>query len=195
MVGNADNHFLFVHMSQSASSSENRPTTITAHLVQQLCSRSEADAIAAFLLQPNLFGTPLTPGEREDFQQAPQAALVREDLVFWYIPSGPQAVAATVGIRHNVNRTGIYQIIAFAVQQNFRHRGFGKSLLHHALQYIAGVQGRGLLFDTSAHPSYLPMQRLLTTLQFQLVGRFPNFYYPGEDALWYYRDLEPFLQS
>ena len=100
-----------------------------------------------------------------------------------------------MGIRHHVNRTGIYQIIAFAVHRKSRHQGLGRYLLNHALDYIQEIKGRGLLFDTSAHGSYRPMQRLLTAMQFQLVGRFPNFYYPGEDALWYYRDLEPFLQS
>nr|WP_321466015.1 GNAT family N-acetyltransferase [uncultured Desulfobulbus sp.] len=178
-------------MSLPARYSESLPSIADAQTIRCVVTPTEADAVAAFLLQPNLFGTPLTPGEREDFQHAPHVTLTREDLIFWYIPDGPRTVAATVGIRHNVNRTGIYQIIAFAVHQNHRHRGFGRNLLNHALDYIREIKGRGLLFDTSAHESYLPMQHLLLAMQFLLVGRFPDFYYPGEDTLWYYRAVEP----
>lgn len=162
----------------------------TASPILRVSTLTEAHEVASFLLQPKQFGTPLTPGERDDFQNAPVTSIGQEQEIFWFLRTPHQAIAAAIGIRLHANRTGIYQIIAFAVHRNSRHHGLGRRLLNHALCAISDLKGRGLLFDTSAHASYLPMQRLLAAMQFDLVGRFPGFYYPGEDALWYYRALE-----
>jgi ribosomal protein S18 acetylase RimI-like enzyme len=178
-------------MNQPASLPEIPAPRTDSAPVLRVATLAEAHEVAAFLLQPNQFGTPLTPGERDDFQNAPITSIVQQHEIFWYLLNNPhQIIAAALGIRLHANRTGIFQVIAFAVHRTSRHQGLGRRLLNHALCTISDLKGRGLLFDTSAHASYLPIQRLLTAMQFDLVGRFPGFYYPGEDALWYYRALE-----
>lgn len=177
-------------MSQSVRCAVPPPAINASRTVQCVTTSGEAAKVARFLLQPNLFGTPLTPGEWDDCANGPLAAIGREHEFFWFVRDGHQAVAAAMGIRQHANRTGMYQTVAFAVDRSCRHQGLGQLLLGHALAGIAGEQGRGLLFDTSAHPAYQPMRRLLMAMGFQLVGRFPDFYYPGEDALWYYRAIE-----
>lgn len=155
----------------------------------RVATREEAEAVAAFLLQPGLFGTPLTPGERDEFQTHPAASIGLADDAYWLVRDGQGAVCAVIGVRMNVERTGIFEVSALAIHSASRRRGLGRRLLELALRFVAAAGGRGLLFETSSDASYVPMHNLLATLGFKQVGRFPDFYYPGEDTLWYYRPI------
>ncbi len=150
---------------------------------------AEAHAVSAFLLQPGLFGTRLTPGEQEEFQTRPTAVVGSADDTYWYRAGSGGAVMAVLGVRTNYGRTGIYEISAFAVHHTVRGRGVGRAMLQFAVEFTRGMQGRGLLFETSSDPAYTPMHVLLRDEHFTEVGCFPDFYYPGEDTLWYYRSL------
>jgi ribosomal protein S18 acetylase RimI-like enzyme len=150
-------------------------------------TREEAEEVSAFLLQPGLFGTPLTPGELEEFKTRPAAAIGRADDAYWLVRNENRAVCAVLGVRMNVERTGIFEVSALAIHSPCRGRGVGRRLLELALRFVAEARGRGLLFETSSDPSYAPMHNLLASLGFKQVGRFPDFYFPGEDTLWYYR--------
>jgi ribosomal protein S18 acetylase RimI-like enzyme len=156
----------------------------------RVATRAEAEEVSAFLLQPGLFGTRLTPGELEEFKTHPAATLGREDDAYWFVKDEQGAVCAVIGVRMNVERTGIFEVSALAIQSSQRRRGLGRRLLELALHFVAAAQGRGLLFETSSDPSYVPMHKLLADLGFKQVGRFPDFYFPGEDTLWYYRAIE-----
>jgi ribosomal protein S18 acetylase RimI-like enzyme len=151
----------------------------------------EAEEVSAFLLQPGLFGTPLTPGELDEFKTHPAATVGCADDAYWYVRDGAGAICAVIGVRMNVERTGIFEVSALAIHSPCRGRGLGRRLLELALGFVAEAQGRGLLFETSSDASYAPMHKLLADLEFAQVGRFPDFYYPGEDTLWYYRAIPP----
>ena len=153
-------------------------------------SPAEAEEVSAFLLQPGLFGTPLTPGELDEFKTHPAATIGRADDAYWFVRDARGAICAVIGVRMNVERTGIFEVSALAIQSTCRRRGLGRQLLELALAFVTGSNGRGLLFETSSDPSYAPMHKLLADLGFKQVGRFPDFYYPGEDTLWYYRRIE-----
>jgi ribosomal protein S18 acetylase RimI-like enzyme len=157
---------------------------------RRVAARDEAEEVSAFLLQPGLFGTPLTPGEQDEFQTRPAASVGCADDAYWFVRDGNGAVCAALGVRMNVERTGIFEVSALAIHSACRGRGLGRRLLDLALRFAAETQGRGLLFETSSDSSYAPMHKLLATLGFKQVGRFPDFYYPGEDTLWYYRAIE-----
>ena len=169
------------------------PKTISAAEAceaRRVATREEAEEISAFLLQPGLFGTPLTPGELDEFRTHPVATIGCADDAYWYVRNAAGAVCATIGVRMNVERTGIFEVSALAIHSPCRSRGLGRRLLELALAFVADSQGRGLLFETSSDPSYAPMHKLLGHLGFKQVGRFPDFYFPGEDTLWYYRAIE-----
>ena len=157
---------------------------------RRVAAHAEAEEVSAFLLQPGLFGTPLTPGEQEEFKTHPAAAIGCADDGYWYVRDAAGAICAVIGVRMNVERTGIFEVSALAIQTGRRGRGLGRRLLQLALDFVAEAKGRGLLFETSSDPSYAPMHKLLADLGFKQVGRFPDFYYPGEDTLWYYRAIE-----
>ena len=157
---------------------------------QRVATPEEAVQVSAFLLQPDLFGTPLTPGEQEEFKTHPAAAIGCADDGYWYVRDAAGAICAVIGVRMNVERTGIFEVSALAIHAGRRGQGLGRRLLGLALDFVAEAKGRGLLFETSSDPSYAPMHKLLADLAFKQVGRFPDFYYPGEDTLWYYRAIE-----
>lgn len=165
------------------------PETATGE-PRRVSTRTEAEEVSAFLLQPGLFGTPLTPGELEEFKTHPAAVIGCADDGYWMVRNGQGAVCAVIGVRMNVERTGIFEVSALAIHSASRRRGLGRRLLELALRFVAEAKGRGLLFETSSDPSYAPMHKLLADLGFKQVGRFPDFYYPGEDTLWYYRTVE-----
>ncbi len=156
----------------------------------RMATREAAEEVSAFLLQPGLFGTPLTPGELEEFKTRPAAVVGCADDGYWLARNEQGVVCAVLGVRMNVERTGIFEVSALAINASCRHRGLGRRLLELALRFVAEAKGRGLLFETSSDPSYAPMHKLLADLGFKQVGRFPDFYYPGEDTLWYYRTVE-----
>ena len=157
---------------------------------QRVATPAEAAEVSAFLLQPNLFGTPLTPGEQEEFKTHPATVLGCADDGYWFVRDAAGKVCAAIGVRMNVERTGIYEVSALAIHAGRRGRGLGRGLRGLALAFAAESNGRGLLFETSSDPSYAPMHKLLADLGFKQVGRFPDFYFPGEDTLWYYRAIE-----
>ena len=171
----------------------NSPKTSSAAAecaAQRVATPEEAAEVSAFLLQPGLFGTPLTPGEQEEFSTHPAAALGCADDGYWFVRDAAGTVCAVIGVRMNVERTGIFEVSALAIHSPCRGRGLGRRLLALALDFVAASNGRGLLFETSSDPSYAPMHKLLADSGFKQVGRFPDFYYPGEDTLWYYRAIE-----
>ena len=161
----------------------------TAAEVSRVASLEEAAEVSAFLLQPGLFGTPLTPGEREEFGTRPAAALGLLEETYWLARDDEGRVAGVIGVRAHVCHAGIFEVSALAVAAAGRGRGLGRRLLERGLRFAAEAGGRGLIFETSSDASYVPMHQLLGRLGFAQVGRFPDFYFPGEDALWYYRAI------
>jgi len=150
----------------------------------------EAKEVSNFLLQPGLFGTRLTPGEVEEFTLNPAKSIGSEHDTYWFCRDSPSLLCAVVGVRMNASKTGIYEISAMAVHSSCRHSGIGRHLLAFAVQFVEESKGRGLIFETSSDSSYAPMHSLLHQFGFQQVGRFPDFYYPGEDTLWYYLGMK-----
>jgi ribosomal protein S18 acetylase RimI-like enzyme len=149
----------------------------------------EAAAVSTFILRPDLFGTELTPGEAHVMREHPAQAARGEGRsgAYWYVLDDRQLICAVIGTRMQENQTGIFEITAIAVDPRCQHRGIAHQLFECVLAYVCQQGGRGLMVDTSSDPSYAPMRELLTELGFEQVGRFPDFYYPGEDTLWFYQ--------
>ncbi len=158
--------------------------------LKRVSTLEEAKEVSDFLLQPGLFGTRLTPGEIEEFTLNPVQSIGKEHDTYWFSQNQDGELCAVVGIRMNVSKTGIYEISAMAVRSGCRQQGLGRRMLEFALQFVAEANGRGLIFETSSDTTYAPMHTLLDQFGFKLVGRFPDFYYPGEDTLWYYHEVK-----
>ena len=153
-------------------------------------NKDEAAEMIAFLLCDGLFATPLTPGEERVIRSDPYANLEGHPSAYWIGRGQDGRISAAIGIREHANYTGIYEMPCIAVAADDRRRGVGKMMLEKALCHIMTVGGRGMLVDTSDHPAYVPMQKLLEQCRFTRVGHIPEFYYPGEGTFLYYRPLE-----
>lgn len=153
---------------------------------QRVSSIDDAQDVSSFLLTPGLFGTPLTPGEHNMFLHNPLQSVDHPVDVCWFCRDSEGAVSAVLGMRQHANQTGIHEVYAFAVDPSHRDQGLGRQLLERGMRHVSEVGGRGLIVDTSSHPSYEPMHLLLRSMGFEQVGRFPGFYYPGEDCCWYF---------
>ena len=93
---------------------------------RRVAAHAEAEEVSAFLLQPGLFGTPLTPGELDEFRTHPAATVGCSDDAYWYVRNAAGAVCAAIGVRMNVERTGIFEVSALAIQSACRSRGLGR---------------------------------------------------------------------
>lgn len=151
----------------------------------------EAKEITNFFLQPNLFFSPLTPGEKQTIKTHPLQALAKTSDAYWYTRDSHNQICAAIGIKMHINNTGIFEVPAVAVHSNCRKNGMGQQLFETAFDHIRTRNGRGMIVDTSGNESYKPMHNLLVELGFKQVGCFPDFYYPGEDAVWYFKALLP----
>jgi len=159
--------------------------------LSRLETRQAADEAITFVLDHDVFATPLTPGEIQVLRQDPYDSLEGQPSAYWFCRDATDRMAALIGIREHINHTGIYEMTCIAVSRALRQTGIGTRMLQAALQYIRDTGGRGMLVDTSDHPAYEPMRKLLIRSGFTRVGHLPSFYYPGEGTLLYYRLLEP----
>ena len=76
------------------------PKTISAAEAceaRRVAARAEAEEVSAFLLQPGLFGTPLTPGEMDEFRTHPAATVGCADDAYWYVRDGAGPICAVIG--------------------------------------------------------------------------------------------------
>jgi ribosomal protein S18 acetylase RimI-like enzyme len=75
------------------------------------------------------------------------------------------------------------------VDPNFQGKGIGSKLIGFLVKVLKGMSGRMILAETSSIPEYEEAQRFYLQKGFQEVGRVPDFYYPGNDRITYYKRL------
>jgi ribosomal protein S18 acetylase RimI-like enzyme len=100
--------------------------------------------------------------------------LVAEDnsAVVGYICYGPTPLTE-----------GAWDIYWIAVSAEKQGRGIGGALMAHAEDKIRGAQGRLILIETSSKPEYEKTRRFHLSHAYEVVGRIPDFYAPGDDKL------------
>ena len=157
--------------------------------LQLLKNRDEAAELIAFFLTPSMFATPLTPGELQVIRTNPYESLAGQASAYWVSRDVAGRVVGGFGIREHANQTGIYELTCIAVSPGNRQRGIGVEMLETALRHIERLGGRGMLVDTSDHPAYTVMCKLLERCGFTRIGHLPEFYFPGEGMYLYYRLL------
>jgi ribosomal protein S18 acetylase RimI-like enzyme len=100
--------------------------------------------------------------------------LVAEDnsAVVGYICYGPTPLTE-----------GAWDIYWIAVSAEQQGRGIGGALMAYAEDKIRGAQGRLILIETSSQPEYEKTRRFHLSHAYEVVGRIPDFYAPGDDKL------------
>ena len=81
-----------------------------------------------------------------------------------------------------------YTLYWLAVDQDYRHKGFGKCLLRLTEECIFQQQGgRCLYLDTSSRPQYAPTRRFYLSCGYQEAALLPDFYAPGDGKIIYFK--------
>jgi len=109
-----------------------------------------------------------------DLRQSGYHVLVAEvnRLVVGYICYGPAPLTE-----------GTWDIYWLAVAQNKQSQGIGSALIASAEDKIRQVQGRLAIIETSSKPEYEKTRRFHYHHGYEVVGRIPDFYAPGDDKL------------
>jgi len=70
-----------------------------------------------------------------------------------------------------------------AVARGRRGRGIGKALMDAAERAIREAGGRMIMIETSSTPLYENTMRFHLGCGYEIIGRVPDFYMPGDDKL------------
>jgi predicted N-acetyltransferase YhbS len=93
-------------------------------------------------------------------------------LVVGYICYGPTPLTE-----------GTWDIYWVAVAQGERKRGIGGALIASAEDEMRKAQGRLAIIETSSKPEYEKTRLFHNRQGYELIGRIPDFYAPGDDRL------------
>jgi len=109
-----------------------------------------------------------------DSHQSGYHVLVAEvdSLVVGYICYGPAPLTE-----------GTWDIYWLAVAQGEQSQGIGSALIASAEDKIKKAQGRLAIIETSAKPEYEKTRRFHYRHGYEVIGRIPDFYAPGDDKL------------
>ncbi|WP_158289435.1 GNAT family N-acetyltransferase [Paenibacillus flagellatus] len=130
-----------------------------------------------------------TPGEIEHFRHGPANSLSQEHHLYWYVENETGDIVGVTSCKENEHRTGGFLWDYLAVHRQYRRYGIA-GLLFEALQsYIRSIGGRYILTYTCDLPEYVPIQRMFKERGFELIGRYPNYYYEGEDRIAFCKKL------
>lgn len=78
---------------------------------------------------------------------------------------------------------GTWDIYWIAVDGATRGRGIGAALTRTAEAAVKKARGRMIIIETSSTPAYERARRLYLGRGYEVVGRVPDFYAPGDDRV------------
>jgi len=101
-----------------------------------------------------------------------------QDQVVGYICYGPVPMTE-----------GTFDLYWIAVDPDFQEKGAGSKLLTFLDEVVKSEGGRLILADTSTIPQYEKTQRFYMKNGFKEVARVPDYYYPGNDRVTFWKKL------
>ncbi len=78
---------------------------------------------------------------------------------------------------------GTWDVYWVAVDPGGQGQGVGRALMAFAEARIKKARGRLILVETSGRPDYAKTRRFYRSINYQEIGRIPDFYSPGDDKL------------
>ena len=84
---------------------------------------------------------------------------------------------------------GTFDLYWIAVDPDFQEKGAGSKLLSFLDEVVKSEGGRLILADTSTIPQYEKTQRFYLKNGFKEVARVPDYYYPGNDRVTFWKKL------
>jgi len=159
-------------------------------VIKPVKTGTEAGRVSDFLLGEHCFDDQrFTPGETDHLRWLPMRSLQDDSVQCWYAEEGPEVIAAIIFVE-NEHKSGGYRLEYFGVHRSHRHRGFGWRLIKHMFDLIRERNGRYVETFTCDLPEYESARKLFERNGFQFLCRMPDYYYPGEGKLLYYKLFE-----
>jgi GNAT superfamily N-acetyltransferase len=78
-----------------------------------------------------------------------------------------------------------------AVHESMRAKGLGKALLAEVEARLKGMGGGKLIAETSSRRQYAPTHRFYLSCGFWQEARIADYYAPGEDILYFTKNIDP----
>ena len=78
---------------------------------------------------------------------------------------------------------GTWDVYWIAVAPKKQGQGIGGALMAFAETQIKKARGRLVIIETSSQPEYEKTRRFYRSHDYEVVGRIPDFYAPGDDKL------------
>lgn len=158
--------------------------------VRLMSNEEEACRISSFFLSEWSFDDQAhTPGELEHFRHGPLDSLKQPHHMYWYVEDAGGQMIAVTSCKENEHRTGGYLWDYLAVHRQFRRHGLAHRLYDALEAYIRSIGGRYILTYTCDLPAYIPIQNMFRARGFELIGRYPNYYFEGEDRIAFCKKL------
>ena len=78
---------------------------------------------------------------------------------------------------------GTWDLYWLAVSAEKQGKGIGSALMTFTEDEIRKAEGRLIIIETSSKPGYQKTRRFYLDQGYEIVGRIPDFYAPGDDKL------------
>lgn len=162
---------------------------VEQYRIERLSTMEDAKRIVDFLLSGFSFDdTRYTPGELVHFHELPYRAL-KEEIYFWYVENEQGTIVGINCVAENEQKTGGFSWDYLVVHHDYRKLGVAAKLIEQMYSFLETKNARYLVTNTCDLPEYTRIRQLFERDGFTLVGKFPDYYYEGEDRLIYYRKL------
>lgn len=158
--------------------------------VRLMTTEEEARRISDFFLSEWSFDDRRhTPGELDHFRNGPLDSLKAEHHRYWFVENDTDDIIAVTSCKENEHRTGGYLWDYMVVHRQYRRLGLANRLYETLERYVRSIGARYLLTYTCDLPEYVPIRRMFQRRGFVQIGRYPDYYYDGEDRIAYCKKL------
>ena len=157
--------------------------------VKAVTNEEEARKVSDFFFSEHSFDdTNHTPGERQHFLYKPYEALEGNYQVRFVEDEGHNIIGVNSYVE-NEQLTRGYFWDYIAVHRQHRNKGIGGSFVREMMTYMKKMEARYMITYTCSLDQYAPIRHVFERLGFRLVGRWPDYYFEGEDRLVYHLKL------
>jgi ribosomal protein S18 acetylase RimI-like enzyme len=148
--------------------------------------REDKPALMAILRNTPEF----TPQEVAVAEEVIGSYLHDPDIYNIFVAEAGESVAGYICCGQTPLTEGTWDIYWLAVSPDKREQGMGGALTAFAEKRIEEKGGRLIIIETSSKPAYEKTHRFYLDHGYDVIGRIPDFYAPGDDKITLYKRIK-----
>jgi len=160
-------------------------------IVQRLQTKEEALRIIDFFFSEQAFRHEWAPGEKNIVKRSVLTSLKNQaSHPYWFIENAEKIIGA-LGVKENAYKSGGYEMTDdyFAVHEDFRKQGLGRSLFAAMEAFVLERNGRYIHIETCDIPYYEPARKFYEKNGYKQVGEMPDYFNVGEGRIDYFKKI------